>query len=124
MRRAALLYLGLFALIGQTGLAFAADAEAGKAVFEAQCSACHSLDPDEARNGPTLKGIAGRKSASVATFDYSDAMSSAGLVWDAATLDTYLQDPRAKVPGTKMAFPGLPDGKQRQDLIAYLNTLR
>ncbi len=119
MRSATILIL----MHAATALA-AGDPTAGQAVFTAQCAACHSLDPADARNGPTLHAIANRKSASIDSFDYSDAMSAANLTWDPATLDTYLQNPRAVVPGTKMAFPGLPDATQRGDLIAYLSTLR
>lgn len=97
-------------------------AEPGQLVFESQCSACHALDPDEIKNGPTLKGVVGRKSGTIDGFDYSDAMASAGLTWTAPTLDVYLKDPQAKVPGTKMLYPGLADAKDRSDLIAYLST--
>ena len=114
-----LLPLTFVAAIGPAG---AADAGPGQAVFEAQCSACHSFDPDETKNGPTLKGVAGRKSGAIASYDYSGAMSSAGVVWDAPTLDTYLKNPQAKVPGTKMLFPGLAADRDRSDLIAYLST--
>ena len=83
------------------------DAVAGKAVFN-QCKACHQVGP-EAKNGvgPILNGIVGRKAGEGAGYNYSDANKNSGLTWDEATLRAYLTDPKAKVPGTKMIFPGI-----------------
>ena len=96
------------------------DAVAGKAVFN-QCKACHQVGP-EAKNGvgPVLNGIVGRKAGEVAGYNYSDANKNSGLTWDEATLRAYLPDPKAKVPGTKMIFPGIKREKQLDDLMAYL----
>ena len=96
------------------------DAVAGKAVFN-QCKACHQVGP-EAKNGvgPVLNGIVGRKAGEVAGYNYSDANKGSGLTWDEATLRAYLTDPKAKVPGTKMIFPGIKREKQLDDLMAYL----
>jgi cytochrome c len=98
------------------------DADAGKQVFK-KCHACHNVG-EGAKNavGPILNGIVGRKAGSVEGYNYSDANKSSGITWDAATLDVYLTNPKAKVPGTKMAFPGLPADKDRADVIAYLST--
>jgi cytochrome c len=98
------------------------DPDAGKQVFK-KCHACHNVG-EGARNavGPELNGIVGRKAGSVEGYNYSDANKSSGITWDAATLDVYLKDPKAKVPGTKMAFPGLPEEKDRANVIAYLST--
>ncbi len=87
------------------------------------CAVCHSVDGNNG-TGPTLKGIIGRKSGTVAGFRYSRAMKSAAIVWDEASLDRYLTDPQALVPGNIMPFSGIADGAQRADLIAYLKTLR
>jgi cytochrome c len=100
-------------------VAATADPKAGKVVF-IQCAACHSLEPDENKQGPSLARIFGRKAGSVEDFNYSDANKNSGIVWDEATLRKYLPDPQAVVPGTKMAFPGLKDPKQVEDVIAYL----
>ena len=97
----------------------AGDPALGKKVF-AKCQACHSLEAGKNKVGPTLHGVMGRASASEADFKYSDAMTNAHLTWDAATLDKYLAKPKEVVPGTKMAFPGLPKEKDRADLISYL----
>ena len=96
------------------------DAVAGKSVFN-QCKACHQVGP-EAKNGvgPVLNGIVGRKAGEVAGYNYSDANKGSGLTWDEATLRVYLTDPKAKVPGTKMIFPGIKREKQLDDLMAYL----
>ena len=99
------------------------DVEAGKVQFK-KCMVCHAAEPGQNKIGPSLFGIVGRKSASGANFSYSDAMKKFDHVWDETMLDTYLADPRNTVPGTKMIFPGLRDKKERDDLIAYLDTLK
>ena len=111
-------------LAGLSPQARAADPAAGKSAFSSACSICHSVQPDKNMIGPSLFGIVGRKSASVDNFNYSEAMKKFDHTWDAETLDTYLADPRATVPGTKMIFPGIKDEKERQDVIAYLETLK
>ena len=114
--------------LGAAGIALAttlvnavqgADASSGKMVFE-KCAACHSLAPGEIKTGPSLAGLIGRKAGSLDDFSYSPAMKGSGLVWDDATLHRYLANPRAVVPGTKMAFVGVKDSKRLDDLIAFL----
>ena len=86
-----------------------------------QCRACHELEAGGPRKvGPHLAGIVGRPSAAVSDFAYSDALESANLVWDAATLDRFLQRPSALVPGNTMAFAGVANAADRAALIAYL----
>jgi cytochrome c len=89
----------------------------------AQCKACHSVEPGTNGIGPTLAGIWGDRAGVVPGFEFSDAMKNSGLVWNQATLDRYLTDPRGVVPGTKMAYGGLKDAAQRQAVINYLKTL-
>ncbi len=107
---------------GTTGARADGDPEAGKQVFK-KCHACHNVG-ESAKNavGPVLNGIVGRKAGTYEGYNYSEANKSSGITWDAATLDVYLKDPKAKVPGTKMAFPGLPSDKDRSNVIAYLST--
>ena len=112
-------------LAGMAGAANAADgdAAAGEDVFK-KCQACHAIG-EGAKNkvGPLLNGIIGRKSGTVEGFNYSDANKAAGekgLVWTEAELDKYLTDPRAFMPGNKMAFAGLKDEQDRKDVIAFL----
>jgi cytochrome c len=97
--------------------AAAADAAHGKVVFQT-CAACHSEKPDAI--GPNLRGVYGRKSASLADFHYSNAMMRANLAWDDANLKAYIKDPQAKVKGNRMPFGGLGSEADIDDVIAYL----
>src|SRR5215470_19978517 len=99
------------------------DVEAGKTVFK-KCALCHTAEAGKNKIGPSLFGVVGRKSGSLDNFNYSEAMKKFDQTWDAETLDKYLADPRAVVPNTKMIFPGIKDEKERQDVIAYLETLK
>lgn len=103
------------------------DAGSGQDLFRT-CSACHEIGVG-ARNrvGPVLNDIVGRRAASRDGYSYSRGMreaASEGLVWSAATLDGYIENPRAYVRGNRMAFAGIQDPQLRQDLIAYLKTLK
>ena len=102
--------------------AHAQDATAGGLAFQ-QCSDCHSPGASDGV-GPGLKGVFGRRAGSKEGFVYSPALKNSTLVWDAATLDAFLADPRTALPGTTMAWPGDSDAKDRADLIAYLRTLK
>ena len=98
------------------------DAAKGEKVF-AKCKACHENEKGVSKVGPTLKGVVGRKAASIEGYKYSEAMTAKGaegVVWDEATLTTYLADPKAFVPKTKMAFAGLKKPEDVADVIAYL----
>jgi cytochrome c len=99
------------------GSAAAADAVHGKVVFQT-CAACHSDKPDAI--GPSLRGVYGRKSASLEDFRYSPAMQRANLTWDDANLHAYIKDPQAKVKGNRMPFGGLSSDADIDDVIAYL----
>jgi cytochrome c len=113
-----------FAVVSlSTGANAAGEAAAGKKVFN-KCAICHSASPGDNGVGPTLSGVVGRQSASVPGYSYSEAMKAANKIWDEATLTAYLKDPKGAVPGTKMAFPGLPKDEERGNLIAYLATLK
>lgn len=91
----------------------------------AQCRTCHSVERDGPNGvGPNLWGVAEKPAAQHTGFTYSTAMKSSGLTWDAATLDIFLKEPMKTVPGTKMAYAGLRDGKQRAEVIAYIGRLR
>jgi cytochrome c len=101
--------------------AMAADAEAGKTVFN-KCKACHQADKNAV--GPHLGGVVGRKAASVADYTYSEALKASGITWDEASLDKWLQGPSKDVPGTKMIFAGVKDDTDRANVIEYLKTLK
>jgi cytochrome c len=117
------LVLSVLLLLATIGPSVAADVEAGKIVFK-KCALCHTAEAGKNKIGPSLFGVVGRKSASLANYNYSDAMKNFKHTWDPQTLDTYLTDPHAEVPGTKMIFPGLKDKTDRANLIAYLETLK
>lgn len=96
------------------------DAAAGEKVFT-KCRSCHQIGENaKTLIGPELNGLIGRKAGSVSGYNYSDAMKASGLTWDEATLRDYIKNPKAKVPGTKMAFAGLPKDKDIDDLEAFL----
>src|SRR6185436_6729180 len=117
----ALLAAGLLGILpGQAD----GDAAAGNKVFN-KCMACHDSVNDKNKIGPSLHGVVGRTAGSLPSFQakYSDAMKAAGaggLVWDDANLGEYLKDPKAKIPGNKMAFPGLKVDADIANVIAYL----
>jgi cytochrome c len=108
--------------VGQA--AAAGDATAGKSVFTGACALCHSPVAGQNKIGPSLFGIVGRKTGSIPGYSYSTANEAANLTWDVATLDKYLESPRATIPGTKMAYAGVKDADKRANLIAYLATLK
>lgn len=106
-----------------TGVAASAqDAAAGKAAF-AVCSACHSVSGSNGV-GPSLQGVLGRKAGSAPGFRYSAAMKAAATTWDAASLDAFIAHPQQAVPGNAMPFAGVADVKVRNDIVAYLGTLK
>ena len=100
------------------------DAVKGEQVFK-KCAACHSAIDKANKVGPYLLGVVGRPVASIDGFNYSDGMKeygATGAVWDEATLDTYLENPKAAIAKNKMSFAGLKKPDERSDLIAYLKT--
>jgi cytochrome c len=100
-----------------------ASAERGAQVGK-QCAACHNFQEGAgAKVGPDLYGIVGRQTASAAGFNYSAALKAKGGTWSFDTLNAWLTKPSAYAPGTAMTFAGLTNGKQRADLIAYLDSL-
>lgn len=100
----------------------AGDATRGARLFQA-CAACHTLEPGRHRTGPSLAGIWGKKAAASPEFRrYSEALKRSGLVWNEGTLDKWLADPQAAVPGTLMTYQGISDPQPRADLIAFLRT--
>ena len=96
------------------------DPTRGKALYQG-CAACHSIDENDL--GPRHRGVVGRPAGSIADYNYSAALKSSGLTWDEATLDRWLTNPSALVPGTKMFFK-IDDAQSRADVIAYLKDLK
>jgi cytochrome c len=103
------------------GPAFGADAGHGKALYQT-CVACHSEKPEAI--GPSLKGVVGRKAASLEDFRYSAPMRRSNLTWDEAHLHAYIMDPQATVKGNRMPFGGLRSAADVDDIVAYLKTLQ
>lgn len=98
-------------------------ADKGEKVFR-RCKSCHAVEPGKHRVGPSLHGVFGSESASAEGFTkYSGAMEELGVVWDAETLDKFLENPRGFVKGTRMAFGGLRKEEDRAALVEYLKTL-
>lgn len=100
-----------------------AAADAKPAAF-AQCAACHAVEPGKHGVGPSLAGVFGTKAGDIPGYTFSEAMKNSGLTWDEATLDEYLTAPMKKIPGTKMTYAGMSNPAQRQEIIAYLKTLK
>lgn len=128
MKRAALFSaIAATAALAGTGIVKAQDAANGADVFRL-CRACHDVGPT-AKNkvGPILNGIVGRKAGTIEGFNYSPANQKAGAdgwMWTEEKLAAYLLNPRAAMPGNKMAFAGIKDELDRKDLIAYLKTFK
>lgn len=113
----------LINLLATSSMALAGDPTAGQTVFASHCAVCHATTPGENKIGPSLAGIVGSKSGTVAGFDFSAAMKDANVTWDDADLDKFLANPAGFVHGTKM-FVNLPSDTDRENVIAYLNTLK
>jgi cytochrome c len=118
--------LAAAALIAATALpailqtAAAQDIEKGQRSFN-KCLPCHAIGPGaENKVGPELNGLDGRHVGAVASFNYSEANKNSDLVWNEATFKDYIRSPQAKIPGTKMAFAGITNPQEIDDLSAYL----
>ncbi len=113
----------LFAALSLMAMICAANAQdvsAGEKSFN-KCRACHQVG-ETAKNsaGPELNGLFGRKSGSVAGYNYTDANKNSGITWDEAVFADYIKEPKAKIPGTKMAFAGIKKEDEIKDLTAFL----
>ena len=119
------LLVAAFALLATPASAdLIGDAKAGARIFARECAQCHQVGEGAAnRIGPQLNRVFDRRAGSVEGFNYSrplQRMGADGLVWKLETLEAYLENPRALVSGTRMAYRGLRDAGQRSDLLAYL----
>ena len=115
--------LTMLALVSTTVRAQQDPVAVGKKLTTNNCAVCHTFGKGEPnRVGPNLWGVVGRQKASEAGFNYSAAMKAQKGNWTPDDLDKYLLNPKAMVPGTNMTFAGIPRGKERADLITYLNS--
>ena len=114
------LIIGAVVVVVSSAMALAQDVEAGQTSFK-KCQVCHEVG-EAAKNkiGPILNGLDGRKAGSVEGYSYSDANKNSGIAWSETTFKEYINDPRAKIPDTKMVFPGIKNEKEAGDLWTYL----
>jgi cytochrome c len=111
---------GIAVIAAATGAAAAQDLAAGAKSYK-KCSACHDIGPN-AKNkvGPVLNGLDGRKSGTIAGYNYSDANKNSGIVWNEAQFLDYIKDPKAKIPKTKMVFAGIKNEDEAKSLWAFI----
>ena len=107
-------------LAASTAMTMAQDLAAGEQSFR-KCLPCHAIG-EAAKNkvGPVLNGLEGRHSGTIEGYSYSEANKNSGITWNKEAFLDYIRDPRAKIPGTKMIFPGIKNEKEAADLWAYL----
>jgi len=102
------------------GIAHAqSDAKRGQKLFE-ECHACHAVERGAQGVGPSLHGIFGRRAGDSDDFRYSPALKRSGITWTPRTLETYIADPQKAVPANRMPYAGMPDARDRADLIMYM----
>ena len=108
-------------MVIQAGAALAQDVTAGETSFR-KCQLCHDVG-ETARNklGPELNGLNGRKAGTAENFNYSEGLKNSGITWSEETIKEFIREPRGKIPGTSMLFPGIKDEKELGDLVAYLD---
>ena len=113
-------WIAAVALAALARAAVAGDIAAGEKVFK-KCTSCHSIG-EKGRNlvGPVQNGLKGRKSGTVPGYNYSEANKNSGIVWDEGTFKEYIRDPKAKIPRTKMVFPGIKNEKEIDDLWSFI----
>ena len=95
------------------------DPKRGEKIFE-ECRACHSVERGVNGVGPGLHGIFGRRAGETGDFRYSPALKRSGITWTPQTIDAYVADPQKAVPANRMPYSGIPDARDRADLIAYM----
>jgi len=114
------LLVGALISIAAVGTAAAQDVTAGATSYK-KCVPCHDVGPT-AKNkvGPVLNGLEGRKSGTIAGYNYSDANKGSGITWNEESFLDYIKDPKAKIPNTKMAFAGIKNETEAKALWAYI----
>jgi cytochrome c len=121
MKKSTFSALVVFTAMAAASSAQAQDAAAGKTSFN-KCLACHTIgEGAKSKVGPVLNGLDGRKSGTYEGYSYSDANKNSGITWSKDQFLEYIKDPKAKIPGTKMAFAGIKNEKEANDLWAYIS---
>jgi cytochrome c len=121
---AAMAFVAGIGLSATTATAQSASGEDLELAFNGHCRECHAFDKGDNRIGPTLYGVVGRKAGTVQGFSYSDSLKNSGITWDEKTLDQWIKNPNAVIPGNNMGaiFSGLPDANERAKIIAFLKS--
>ncbi len=101
------------------GASFTGDAASGQKTFN-HCAQCHKLEAGKNSIGPSLNNVLGRKAGTAVGYTYSVAMKTYGVVWDAQRVSDYIENPRAKVVGTKMSYAGMKKPQDRANVVAYI----
>jgi cytochrome c len=115
-----LLLSSAIALLPMHNIAHAqGDPKRGEKLFE-DCRACHSVERGVNGVGPTLHGVFGRRAAGRDDFRYSPALKRSGITWTPQTMDAFAADPQKTVPANRMPYAGMPDARDRADLIIYM----
>jgi cytochrome c len=104
----------------QTTVQAAPDAIKGKELYQSRCAACHALDFNGL--GPAHRGVFGRQVGKVGNYNYSAALKASSVTWNEASLERWLADPEAFIPGQKMGL-NLADAVERADVIAYMKQI-
>ena len=107
--------------MAQSSTSTSGSAIKGKEIYDARCSACHSVDDN--RVGPMHLGVLGRKAGSVKSYRYSDALNKSKVVWNRDTLTAWLTNPEELIPGQRMGY-AMDNAQDREDVVAYLATLK
>src|ERR1700680_1653610 len=112
--------IAIVALAASAAAAVAGDIAAGETLFK-KCMPCPSIG-ENAKNmiGPIQNGLKGSKAGTGPGYNFTDANKNSGIVWDEGTFKEYIKNPRAKIPGTKMVFPGIRNDKDAEDLCSFL----
>jgi cytochrome c len=96
-----------------------ADVKRGEKLFD-ECRACHAVERGASGVGPSLHGVIGRRAGALDDFRYSTALKKSGITWSKQTLDAYVLDPQKAVPSNRMPYAGMPEARDRADLIDYM----
>ena len=118
MKRTTLAMLAVFLAASNTARADG-DAKRGEKLFE-ECRACHAADAGPNGVGPSLRGVFGRRAGVAEDFRFSPALKKSGITWSPQTIDSYIADPQKAVPANRMPYAGMPEARDRADLIEYL----